>query len=346
MAASRILQCDHRLKPEFDRSRVASDAGVLTADGDNQTLQADDGLCGDVRESRDAVPLPPSGASDLTVETWEDVRPPGGAGPLQEIGLGWRGWVGSALFHAGLVAIGVAIVVLGEPPVPLPSDTIAVTLALEPSAPVSTPPAEIPPPLQESPPEAVTSAPENPPPAASEPLVTPAPPLPEPEPSAAAPPEPAPVPQPPPEPRRTARPRTEPRPPPPRKREPAVAPSAAPSAPTAALQPQPSPAPAANQEAFAPLIPARPVSGLASNRKPDYPIEARSRRQQGRVLLRVQVSATGDAASVEIVKSSGHPSLDQAARAAVRTWRFVPATRAGMAVAGSADVPIEFRMDE
>jgi protein TonB len=64
------------------------------------------------------------------------------------------------------------------------------------------------------------------------------------------------------------------------------------------------------------------------------------------VLLRVQVSATGDAASVEIVSSSGHPILDQAARAAVRAWRFIPATRGGMAVAAPADVPIEFRMDE
>ena len=158
-------------------------------------------------------------------------------------------------------------------------------------------------------------------------------------------PEPAPVPQPLPEPRAIPKRRAEPRPPPapaPRKREPV----AAPVGPPAAGQPQPSSAAVANQQALAPLIPPRPVSGLASNRKPDYPIEARSRRQQGRVLLRVQVSATGDAASVDIVSSSGHPILDQAARAAVRAWRFIPATRAGVAVAASADVPIEFRMDD
>jgi protein TonB len=245
---------------------------------------------------------------------------------------------------------GMAFMLLGEPAVPLPSDTIAVTLATEPSVPANSPPPENPSPSQEpAQPEAVALPPENPPPAASEPPETPAPPLPEPEPSVAAPPEPVPVPQTPPNPRATSRPRAEPRPPPalaPRKREPVVAPSAAPVGPTAAGQPQPSPAPVANQQAFAPLVPPRPVSGLASNRKPDYPIEARSRRQQGRVLLRVQVSATGDAASVDIVSSSGHPILDQAARAALRTWRFVPAIRAGTAVAASADVPIEFRMDE
>jgi protein TonB len=315
----------------------------------------DTGLSGGMLESCDAASLP--SCKDRTAETWEDVRVPGDAGPQQEIGPGWRGWGGSALFHAGLLMIGVAFVLLRKPPVPLSSDAIAVTLALEPSVPVTPPPAEIPSPSQEPvQPESAASPSENPPPAASGPPETPAPPLPEPEPRAAAAPEPAPVPQPLPKSRATARPRAEPlaqapRPPPapaPRTREPAVAPSAAPVGPTAAgqPQPQPSPAPVANQQAFAPLIPPRPVSGLGSNRKPDYPIEARSRRQQGRVLLRVQVSATGDAASVEIVSSSGHPILDQAARAAVRAWRFVPATRAGMAVAASADVPIEFRMDE
>ena len=88
------------------------------------------------------------------------------------------------------------------------------------------------------------------------------------------------------------------------------------------------------------------MSGLASNRKPDYPIGARRQRQQGRVLLRVQVSAAGTATAVEVVSSSGHPMLDQAARAAVQTWHFIPATRAGVAVAAQADVPIQFRMDD
>ena len=344
MSASTI----HRLRPEFHRSTVTLDAGLFALRGDNLISTVESGLYGDIRESRDAAPIPPCKASDR-VETWEDVRLPEGAGPHQEVGPGWRGWVGSALFHAGLLMTGMAFVLLGEPAVPLPSDAIAVTLALEPSVPVTPPPPENPSPSKEpAQPEAAALPPDNPPPAASEPPETAAPSLPEPEPSVAAPPEPAPVPQPPPNPRATSRPRAEPRPPPapaPRKREPLAAPSAAP--PTAGQpQPQPSSAPVANQQAFAPLIPPRPVSGLASNRKPEYPIEARSRRQQGRVLLRVQVSASGDAASVDIVSSSGHPILDQAARAAVRAWRFVPATRGGTAVAASADVPIEFRMDE
>jgi protein TonB len=88
------------------------------------------------------------------------------------------------------------------------------------------------------------------------------------------------------------------------------------------------------------------VSGLSSNRKPEYPLAARSRRQEGRVLLRIHVSATGEPVSIGIVSSSGYASLDQAASAAIGTWRFVPASRGGLAVAAHADVPITFRLDD
>lgn len=248
--------------------------------------------------------------------------------------------------------IGAAIALTRTPAVPLPSNAIAVTLAFEPLAPAIPPPAPAPSPTPEPPqPEVVASPPENPPPAASELPETPAPPPP--EPSTAAPPEPAPAPQPLPKPSASSRPRAEPLVqaprPPPRTRAPPDVPSAAASAPTiGAGQPQrqSSPGPVVDQQAFAPLIPPRPVSGVASNRKPNYPIEARSRRQQGRVLLRVQVSAVGTATAVEVVSSSGHPMLDQAARAAVQTWHFIPATRAGAAVPAQVEVPIEFRMDD
>src|SRR6476661_319409 len=115
--------CPHRIFTDYDR-----------------ISNVDSGLYGDIRESHDTAAFPACKASDR-VETWEDVRLPGGAGPQQEVGPGWRGWVGSALFHAGLVMTGMAFVLLGEPAVPLPSDTIAVTLALEPAVPATPPPA-------------------------------------------------------------------------------------------------------------------------------------------------------------------------------------------------------------
>jgi protein TonB len=47
-----------------------------------------------------------------------------------------------------------------------------------------------------------------------------------------------------------------------------------------------------------------------------------------------------------VLKSSGHAVLDQAAEAAVRGWRFQPATRGGVPVAAPADVPFRFRLQD
>jgi periplasmic protein TonB len=95
----------------------------------------------------------------------------------------------------------------------------------------------------------------------------------------------------------------------------------------------------------APLIPPHPVRGLASNRDPVYPDTARRRGEQGRVVLRVEVSADGAPVSIAVAQSSGFPRLDEAAAGAVRQWRFQPASREGRALAGTADVPIDFRLE-
>ena len=79
-----------------------------------------------------------------------------------------------------------------------------------------------------------------------------------------------------------------------------------------------------------------------SNPRPDYPAEARRLRQQGRVLIEVEVSATGQPASVSLKRSSGVVSLDAAALAAVRHWTFEPARTAGVPVAARVEVPVQF----
>jgi periplasmic protein TonB len=116
--------------------------------------------------------------------------------------------------------------------------------------------------------------------------------------------------------------------------------------PPAAAAPAPSPPAAAEQMAAIPTVPPRPVSAAAGNRKPDYPAAAQRRQLEGHVVLRVNVSASGMAEAVAVAASSGHPVLDQAALDAVRTWRFNPATRGGVAVPGIVDVPIQFRFEE
>ena len=82
------------------------------------------------------------------------------------------------------------------------------------------------------------------------------------------------------------------------------------------------------------------------NPKPEYPSLARSRGWQGKVKLRVQVSAEGMSETVEVVSSSGHEILDESAVEAVKKWRFVPARHGETAMASSVLVPIDFHFSD
>jgi len=88
--------------------------------------------------------------------------------------------------------------------------------------------------------------------------------------------------------------------------------------------------------------PPRPAAG---NPRPEYPMLARRRGQQGRVLVRLDVASDGTPSAARVVHSSGVPSLDRAAREAVSRWRFLPARRGGRTEAATVDVPVEFRLD-
>lgn len=78
------------------------------------------------------------------------------------------------------------------------------------------------------------------------------------------------------------------------------------------------------------------------NPPPPYPEQARQKKQEGLVLIRVRVTPEGRAGSVQVDKSSGWPLLDQAALRAVRNWRFHPARAAGIAVASEVVIPVRF----
>ena len=108
-------------------------------------------------------------------------------------------------------------------------------------------------------------------------------------------------------------------------------------APTARLSAPPRPAapPAVNLgnagEALADLnvtgdnvVPPRPDS-RHRNLPPAYPPDAVRQRLEGTVRLLVHVTGDGIPLLVEVAASSGHPSLDRAARQAVERWRFNPA---------------------
>lgn len=81
------------------------------------------------------------------------------------------------------------------------------------------------------------------------------------------------------------------------------------------------------------------------NPEPPYPTMARRRRQEGTVLLAVQVSAEGRATHVQLKRTSGYPALDTAATEAVRDWEFEPARFGAKPIASAIEVPIRFQLN-
>jgi len=80
--------------------------------------------------------------------------------------------------------------------------------------------------------------------------------------------------------------------------------------------------------------------------KPKYPESARRDGKEGRVLLRVLVNEEGRSASVEVNRSSGVESLDQAALEAIERWRFSPARLGDRPVESWVRIPIDFRLND
>ena len=78
--------------------------------------------------------------------------------------------------------------------------------------------------------------------------------------------------------------------------------------------------------------------------KPNYPIGARRRGEEGTVILDVTVASDGSAKAVSRVSTSGFPELDDAAERAAERARFKPGTRNGKPIESSARITIIFRL--
>ena len=76
--------------------------------------------------------------------------------------------------------------------------------------------------------------------------------------------------------------------------------------------------------------------------RPEYPEAARQASQQGKVVIDAVVSAAGEVAQTTIV--SGDPVFANAAREAVRWWRYEPYLRNGQAVPVETTITVDFRL--
>ncbi|CAN1513979.1 TonB Periplasmic protein TonB, links inner and outer membranes [Burkholderiaceae bacterium] len=98
-----------------------------------------------------------------------------------------------------------------------------------------------------------------------------------------------------------------------------------------------------SEPATFPLTPAHVDPNYLHRPNPVYPALSKRLREEGTVLLRVNLDAQGIVLDISIEKSSSFQRLDQAAHEAVKQWRFIPAKRGQEAMPSTALVPIEFK---
>lgn len=129
--------------------------------------------------------------------------------------------------------------------------------------------------------------------------------------------------------------------------EPAPVVSAAPatSTPVASIDPAAPSAKAPANMGSPTLSPVRFDVAYLQNPAPVYPAMSRRLGEEGKVLLRVKVSADGNPLTVNLEKSSNFTRLDDSALQVVNRWRFVPAKRGDEAIEASVIVPIVFRLE-
>ncbi len=81
----------------------------------------------------------------------------------------------------------------------------------------------------------------------------------------------------------------------------------------------------------------------SSREVPAYPEAAQRAGLQGLVVLKVEVDERGKVGAIEVLRGLGH-GFDEAAVAAVRHWRFRPATRNGKPIKVFHVIPFDFRL--
>jgi TonB family protein len=81
-------------------------------------------------------------------------------------------------------------------------------------------------------------------------------------------------------------------------------------------------------------------AATVSSPQPVYPLAARKQHWTGAGDFACHISPDGTVASVDVLRSTGHQVLDQAAITALQHWRFQPGK-----VESRLNIPIDFRMN-
>lgn len=77
-----------------------------------------------------------------------------------------------------------------------------------------------------------------------------------------------------------------------------------------------------------------------------YPRWALRQGWEGRFSIAIEVLKSGRVGRYKVMQSTGHRILDEAATAAVRTWKFQPAIKNGQPIVECVQIPVTFKIDE
>lgn len=89
-------------------------------------------------------------------------------------------------------------------------------------------------------------------------------------------------------------------------------------------------------------VPARILGSV----RPVYPRYSRRHNQEGAVVLKVEISSTGEQTKITIISSSGYARLDREAIRILERASFSPARQGGREVASTKQITVAFKLEE
>ncbi len=84
---------------------------------------------------------------------------------------------------------------------------------------------------------------------------------------------------------------------------------------------------------------------IITSARPVYPRVARESGWEGTVIVRTLITTNGIPSELKIRQSCGHPTLDEAALNAVKSWTFRPAKNGNIPITKWVDIPIKFDLN-
>ncbi len=82
--------------------------------------------------------------------------------------------------------------------------------------------------------------------------------------------------------------------------------------------------------------------GSAKNPHPTYPLIARKKGWEGRVIIQAEIDSQGNVSEIKVLKSSGFKVLDDASLETLKKWKFTPARFGNTFVDDTVNIPVKF----